>query len=92
MTKHVKYFRAFNGKEAFDEELTRNARDYVGRHRRPPSCLHWDEGMVIWNFATELFDRVTLKSNHPLQRGTVMSWSVEEAEDEETEWRVGREL
>ena len=58
-----------------------------GRHNRPLRIALWREGMVIWNFSTGLFDRVTLKINHPLQRGDVMSWSIDPTEDEETEWR-----
>lgn len=34
MAKHRKYFRAFNGKEAFDEPLTKNPGDYEGHHRQ----------------------------------------------------------
>lgn len=70
--------------------LLRDVRRYgdgdEGRHRRG-KIRNWTEGMVIYNFSTELFDRVTLKINHSHQRATVMSWPLDPAEDEETVWR-----
>lgn len=32
--RHRKTFRAFNGRDAWDEEKTKDAGDYEGRHRR----------------------------------------------------------
>lgn len=60
--------------------------DYEGRHRRDK--IHtWYTGLVIWNFATKLWDRVKIVDRHEpsMARYRTMSYPIDE--DDETEWR-----
>ena len=86
MAKHTKYFRAFNGVEAFDEMKIRDPGVYAGRHRRD-KVITWYTGLVIWNFATQLWDRVLIVDRHEpfMARYRTMSYPIDE--DDETEWR-----
>lgn len=55
----------------------------ANKHHRPPRIADWFEGMVLWNFSTQLFDRVKIKDSG---RYRVMSYPIDVAEDEETAW------
>lgn len=58
-----------------------------GAHRRDKVSA-WYTGLVIWNFTTELFDRVKIVDRHgpSMARYRTMSYPVIEDEDEETAW------
>lgn len=86
-TRHTKHFRAFNGQEAWDEPLTLHPPEgYVGRHHRD-HVNTWYTGLVIWNRATELWDRVLIVGRYEpfMARYRTMSYPIDE--DDETEWR-----
>jgi hypothetical protein len=60
--------------------------DRRGRHYRP-KISDWYTGLVIWNQAIELWDRVKIRMNNDgfdVAR-QVMSYPIDE--DDETEWR-----
>lgn len=86
-SRHTKHFRAFNGQECWNESLTlRPPEGYVGRHCRDRVDT-WYTGLVIWNFATELWDRVKIVDHHEpsMARYRTMSYPIDE--DDETVWR-----
>lgn len=62
-----------------------------GRHHRD-RINTWYTGLVIWNHATELFDRVKIVERHEpyMARYRTMSYPIIESEDEETEWRSAK--
>ena len=59
MVRHTKYFRAFNGVEAFDEPKIKNPGDYVGRHRLEQVWMLTSdlEKKVMFNVARKGFQR-----------------------------------
>lgn len=84
--RHVKAYPArWEGHDA-QALASRDPGDYQGHHRRD-SVTNWYTGMVIWNFATELWDRVKIVDRHQpsMSRYRTMSYPIDE--DDETEWR-----
>ena len=59
---------------------------YTGRPRRD-AIDTWYTGLVIWNFATKLWDRVKIVDRHEPSMGRYRTMSYPIDEDDETEWR-----
>lgn len=86
--KHDAWNTPCNGFWQNDFDFTADPARHRAQHHRD-KVNTWYTGMVIWNFATELWERVKITDRHEpsMARYRTMSYPLDWEEDEETEWR-----
>jgi hypothetical protein len=84
--RHEPWHTLCNGFWQSDFDFSADPLEYEGHHRRD-KIDRWYTGLVIWNFATQLWDRVKIVERHEasMARYRTMSYPIDE--DDETEWR-----